>query len=275
MIELTELRSTQLYELDLLKIFRAICECEKLRYFLVGGTAIGAIRHQGFIPWDDDVDVAMPREDYDKFLLVADKYLENNIKVLSFQNDEKYEDMSMKLVNTSISYVMKTDVSQIKQNVWIDIFPIDGTSSNKVIQLFHYWGIYFLRMQLAYYYMEKIQYNEERSGWKKLLIKIAQVIPVNKMINPRNVCSKIDKHLKRYPYETSAIVGNYLGAYKTQEFVNRDIFSNGIMKPFEDELFFVPKEYDTYLKHIYGNYMELPPEGKQKPKHSVIEIIYE
>lgn len=273
LVDIKNLRETQLYELELLKKFKEICDAEGFKYYLVGGTAIGAVRHNGFIPWDDDIDVALLRDDYDRFISVSQKYLRPGQEVLHYSINSDYQDSSMKLIDKRICFRMKTDTSIIEQNIWIDIFPLDGTKKVPFAQKFHYYHIYFLRMLLAYYYLEKIQFNSERSRWKKTLITIAQRVPVNRLIKPEKVRIKIDRLLRNTRVDKQGNIGNYLGAYGLREFVPYDFFGNGSFRVFEDEYFTLPAKVEEYLTNIYGDYMVLPPVDKQVPRHSVLEII--
>ena len=275
MIDVKDFRETQLLEYELLKKIKEICNKEGLSYYLLGGSIIGAVRHQGFIPWDDDIDVGMMRSDYEKFKSLANKYLDSNQVVLHYELDDSYKDYSMKLVNKKAYFIMKTENSEIKQYVWIDIFPIDGTPDSAFIKWVHYHRIYLYRMMMAYYYLDSIQVNSNRANWKKVLISIARKLPINKLVNPNRVLKKLDKSLKAFPPEKSNIVGNYIGAYKEKEFVPLSYFGEGMAMKFEGEEFVVPKESDKYLTQIYGDYMQLPPIEKQVPKHNVIDVVYE
>lgn len=120
-------------ERDLLKIFIDFCDKNKLTYFLVGGTLLGAIRHKGFIPWDDDIDVAMPREDYDKFIVLASKHFTKD-KDVFFQNyrtDKYYPYVFSKLRDSNTTFIEKIYKHvDMNHGVYIDIFPIDGISKN-------------------------------------------------------------------------------------------------------------------------------------------------
>lgn len=107
MIDYGKLREAQLLELDLLKKFREICDTEGMHYYLLSGTAIGAIRYGGFIPWDDDIDVGLLRKDYDRFINVAAKYLLAEQKILHYSLDKNYSDYTMKLVNSNVYYLTK------------------------------------------------------------------------------------------------------------------------------------------------------------------------
>lgn len=268
-----KLREAQLAEIELLKKFKYICEKENIQYFLLGGTAIGAVRHGGFIPWDDDIDVALFRSDYDNFISISDKYLEANQKLLHYSVDESYPHYGMKLVDTEINFVLKKESGLSNQHIWIDIFPIDGSPNISVFRKLHYYKIYLVRMQLAFCYISNLKYDEQRLFWKKVLIAVSKKVPIGKLLNPTKIKEKLDKDLRKYPVERSRIVCNYIGAYHQKEFVPKSFFSNGSVVRFENEEYFAPKEVDKYLKHIYGDYMSLPPTEKQIPKHLVVDII--
>ena len=124
MVDYGNLREAQLLELELLKKFRDICDAEEMHYYLLGGTAIGAVRHGGFIPWDDDIDVGLLREDYDRFISAAAKYLSSEQKILHYSLDRKYPDYTMKLVNSKVYYLTQREKRTVKQNILNPVDPI-------------------------------------------------------------------------------------------------------------------------------------------------------
>ena len=114
-------------ELEMFKYYLAICEKHDLKYFLIGGTLLGAVRHKGFIPWDDDIDIGMPRPDYEKFLLVAQKELPEHIFLQTHNTDIEYPNCFAKLRNSDTTFI-ETSCKKLKINhgIYIDIFPLDG-----------------------------------------------------------------------------------------------------------------------------------------------------
>ena len=130
MEEITPLRKLQLAELEVLKEVVRICDKYKITYYISGGTYLGAVRHKGFIPWDDDVDIAMPREDYEIFLQLAEQELNSKYKLVTYKKDDNYlyypskiETDEMKVINHSVN-------NEKNFNAWIDIFPLDGMPNN-------------------------------------------------------------------------------------------------------------------------------------------------
>lgn len=275
MVDYGKLRRSQILESELLKTFRDICNKEHLQYFLLGGSALGAIRHNGFIPWDDDIDVGLMRDDYDKFISVATRHLQPGEKILHYTLDPNYHDYSMKLVDTKVFYLTQRDNSVVRQNIWIDIFPIDGTPSSKIRMKLHYLNAYYTRMLLALNHINTIHQKEKRSLFKRAIISIARIIPVGLLVNPNKVKKKIDRILRKYPVSQSAIVGNYIGAYHEKEFFPISYFGEGREVVFEGEKYLVPQETDLYLTQLYGDYMRLPEKEKQVPTHNVLDVIEE
>lgn len=275
MVDYGKLRDAQLLELELLKKFREICDAEGFRYYLLGGTAIGAIRHAGFIPWDDDIDVGLLREDYEQFLKVAPKYLCKEQRILHYTVDENYADYTMKLVNIKVSYLTQREETIVKQNIWIDIFPIDGTPNSRVARWLHFRKLDLIRLKLAFHYIKDVRIDKSRAIWKKALVWFAKKTSIGKLIDPIREKKNLDKEFRRYIVSRSNFIGNYMGAYHEKEFFPAEYFTEGYKVIFEGEEFLAPTALDKYLTHQYGDYMKLPPENSRIPKHHIIDIIRE
>ena len=267
-----DLRKLQLEELKILKMFRDICEENNLRYFLLGGTLLGAIRHDGFIPWDDDVDVCMPREDYEKFLKIAQNKLEKPYYISSLENNYDYrycfgriatEEMKIKNYSANIPRV---------EDVWIDIIPLDGMPANCVKNFLHKLHMYFWRgMNQIGQYDEIVDQKRKRGKIETILVKVAGWKIWRNMADYHKCTRKIQKVLKKYKYDDCDTVINYMAAYGFDETFQRAWFGAGKEYGFEDDKFIGPVDYDSILKQIYGDYMTLPPEN-QRNKHNA-EII--
>ena len=273
MVEYGKLREAQLLELELLKKFREICDAEGMHYYLLGGTVIGAVRHGGFIPWDDDIDVGLLREDYDRFISVATKYLSPEQKILHYSLDKNYPDYTMKLVNSKVYYLTQRENTTVKQNIWIDIFPIDGTPDSKYQTWIHFRRLDLIRLSLAFHYIKDVRIDKDRATWKKAWV--AKTIPIGRLIDPNKQKRRLDKEFRKYMVSKSNYIGNYMGAYHEREFFPISYFAEGRKILFEGEEFYAPKEFEKYLTHQYGDYMKLPPESSRVPKHYVLDIVRE
>lgn len=259
MISQEELRMLQLSQLDILKEIVKICDKNNLQYFIIGGTLLGAVRHRGFIPWDDDIDIAMPRYDYERFIELAKKELNNPYKILHYSTDSEYREYSLKVViNNIFCYEDKLNIEQSKTNLWIDVLPIDGVPNSKIKFFLFKYLIFIGKALLSIKNIDTIKNKSNRSSFERVIIKIAQVIPVKKLINRNFAMNFLDASIKLCDYKTCRNVGTYMGAYRFKEVVSKSFFQETQLYSFENEFFKGPKNYDDYLNHMYGDYMQLP-----------------
>lgn len=260
-----ELQKLHDAELDILKCFVDICEKNGLQYYIIGGTLLGAVRHGGFIPWDDDIDIAMPRKDYDKLLQLLADNLQEPFSYLHYSIDKKYREYSLKIINKNIvCYEDKVDIEKSKTNLWIDILPLDGVPDNKWIYKMFKLAIYFWKALLSFKNIETIKNKPNRPVIEKILVKFAQIIPIKKLINRSFVMNGLDKTIKLFQYENCKYVGTYMGAYRFKEVVPKRFFGKSSKCDFEGLSLVAPERIDDYLKHMYGDYMKLPPEDKRQ-----------
>ncbi len=238
--------------LPIAKDFHKFCKKEKLRYYIIGGTFLGAIRHKGFIPWDDDIDIAMPRKDYEKFLK---NYPQKKYFILNYKTNPEYKYYISKLCSKDFLIKEKTGN---EVNLFIDIFPIDGMPNNKILRKIHCLRILYHRMKLSFYYNDTIDKAKKRKAYEKVLIFFATTIPFKKLINPSKEKKKIDKLLMKYKFEKSNHSGTIMGAYREREIVETRLFGEPTLYSFEDTKFYGPEKYDEYLTHMYGDYMTIP-----------------
>ncbi len=265
----------QTEELKVMKIIKEICEKENIRYFMIGGTLLGAIRHSGFIPWDDDVDLAMPRKDYERFLEVSNKYLPSNIFVQNFRTDDKYRYYITRVLNKNILVEEKRFIGVDTPQAYasVDIFPIDGSPNIKFFRNIHYFRVMIRRFLMSLCYRDTIDKERKRSKMENLLLNILIKIPFDRIISPNKIKESLDKLLKKYGMENSLYSGTIMGAYRIREMVPTVMFGNPKLYKFEDDTFYGPELVDDYLKHMYGNYMKLPPKEQQKTHYTNITIV--
>ena len=246
-------------ELNLLKEFLLICKKENLHYYLLGGTLLGAVRHKGFIPWDDDVDIGMPRKDYEKFISCAQKYLPEYCFLQTFRTDPQYPFPFAKIRdNRTIYKEFLLSKLQINHGVWIDIFPLDFCSTN-------YKWLTFLQRILF-----------KRTSCKFVFKKnfIQRMLQVLSCIICPSWKKSIEWHDKLLQAQESdaTMMANFCGRYGRKEMVPSSWFKEPVYLEFEGLKVAAPTEYHKYLTHIYGNYMQLPPEEKRVSLHPVAEI---
>lgn len=259
----SDIRKTQQFALEIFKEFKRVCDKNQLRYFAIGGTCIGAVRHKGFIPWDDDIDIAMPAEDYHKFMSVYAKELQEPYSVFLPSDAKHYTMFFGKVQNRNTTFVEETikDYPDRYIGVNIDIFPVYGLpkAEKKIEQIV--WKNELLRKINS---KIRLPFGEcESIGGKILWILL---LPLH--IFPFYFITDLqDKMLSQYSFEKSAKIYfpwrlipdsdtnsdyTYKNIFYTEDFIET------IEKPFEDTVILIPKGYNRYLTMDFGDYMKLP-----------------
>ena len=267
----SELRVLQLAELDLMKLFVQICEKHKLRYAMIGGTMLGAVRHKGFIPWDDDIDVGMPREDYEKFLTIVRSELPEGYDFLNYKQNPKYLRYFSRIVDKRVKVVNASYAERRIENAWIDIFPLDGMPKTKLGRFIHFWHMTAWKF---FYHAScfKQLVNLRRAGrplYQRMLIKFMQVTRIGSKLDTRKLMARLEKMLTKYSVEDCEYGISLFGAYMMKEIMPKRIFGEGALYDFEGCRFIGPAEYDEFLTLLYGDYMTPP---KDKNKHIIEKI---
>ncbi len=244
-------------ELEMLRYFLQICEEHNLRYFLLGGSCLGAVRHQGFIPWDDDIDIGMPREDYEAFLLVAQDELPEFLFLQTAQTDPEYPNNFLKIRNSMTTFI-ETSVKNFKMNhgVYIDVFPLDGYGMNRCEKFINF----LLERRLVVEFLN--QENRNNFIFTVAIKFIRFLFPKWKKAR-----DKRDKLMRKYQFKDCEVIANYCGAWGNKEIMPKEYFGNGTPGLFEEISVVLPEKTDLYLTKLYGQYMELPPEEKRVSHH--------
>ena len=255
-------------ELELFKQFVRICEKNSLRYFVVGGTALGAVRHKGFIPWDDDIDVALPRGDYEKFLSIAQSWLPENMFLQTYITDKNYPNPFAKLRRSDTAFIEKS-ASRIKMNhgVYIDIFPLDGYSRSGIKGKLFGLKEKILKISVGSVFVSgNISKNKFRAIVKKAIVRLLH--------DYRASVRRLDTMYKKIPYEDAEIIANFCGAWAEKEVMPKAYFGDGIEGEFEGIKVVLPEKTHEYLTALYGDYMTLPPEEERVGHHyyTVIDL---
>lgn len=260
-------------DLNILKEVIAVCEEYHLLYYALGGTMLGAIRHKGFIPWDDDIDIGMPRENYEAFLKIAPTVLNKRLKLVNFRTDPQYHYYITRVLDTSTKVVETRYKHEGKYtHASIDIFPLDGSPNNPIIRKFYYFRVMVHRAMMALHYKDGIDPDRKRGIWETILLKVMKTLPTDKMFSAFRQKEKIDRLLREYNMWDSDISGNIMGAYRTVEMVPTEWYGKDSFYTFEDIQIRGLKDYDKYLTHLYGDYMKLPPEGSRKIHFNIVEV---
>ena len=245
--------------LEILDTVVNICERHQLTYFLAYGSCLGAVRHQGFIPWDDDIDIGMPRQDYDRFVEICKTELPTGYYYQGLENEEHYWLSYSKVRKAGTLFVEKYTENAVpldKQGIFIDVFPFEGVHSLSKKVLNTHTVIRKLKVAL---YLKLASNETSDCGLGKRMI--ASIIPwkIANMWMRRLMNSMNDDDPKLFLSSAQMnplTVGFLLADDKGRIPVVR--------VPFEDRIYCIPSEYDAYLTNLYKNYMQLPPEAKRR-----------
>ncbi len=252
-----DLQKLKSIELEMLKCFAEICAKHNLRYFMLAGSCLGAVRHKGFIPWDDDIDVGMPRKDYEKFLEVAQADLPEHLFLQTGKTDKMYPLNFAKIRNSTTTFVEASyKKCNMNHGVYIDVFPMDGYKKTKRYKI----------ITKIYGYLVSCTYDNSNKR-KSIKRRIGELLLFTFFPDYTKVRDKKDAIMKKYDYDKFDKVIAWSGAWADREIMPKEYFGNGSKGVFEGVEVTLPEKYELYLTRLYDDYMQLPPEEQRKPHH--------
>ena len=245
-------------ELDILKWIDRFCKENKVQYFLDSGTLLGAVRHKGFIPWDDDIDIIMLREDYERFLKLMKN--EKEYKLINYKNSDNYLYVFSKVYddNTIICEQEETIVKP-DYGIYVDIFPIDKLPDNKLLCRLFQFLILMRKRQIWAVTMPPVR--------SKFIFKLIYLFSLRKK-NFRYYLGKLDKFIQKYNKKDTKVIWGATASFDSYRRIPIHTVCGKVKMEFEGFLFDAMAGYDEYLTCIYGDYMKLPPKEKQISNHS-------
>lgn len=254
------LEENRKYQIDILDAIDAYCMEKGLRYFLIAGTLLGAVRHQGYIPWDDDIDIVMLRGDYETF--VREFNVDGYYVVAPEINTEGYYLPYAKICMNNTLVVEATKTMTAKLGINVDLFPIDKVPDDNEKRKKQLDRIKKYRSILD---VIDTPVSPNRSWYRNVLLSILQIVLFT--FSPQNAVSKIVMLSKMYNNEKSSLCGEIAWGCGEKEIVSREVFSDIEKLNFEGKLYNCPKGWDEWLSKRYGAYMKLPPLEQQKSHH--------
>lgn len=259
----------KLAQLDLLTELRRICQKHDIPYYLIGGTLIGAIRHQGFIPWDDDIDVGMLRRDYDRFQQVCRQELDPAYTLHDWDSDpaSPHPFLKMKIRGSHYREGLAAQ-SQMDDGIFIDIFPYDNAPDRELPLRLQAMQIYLVRKIL----LLRCGFTlDSGSKLKKLLYgTLCTLSKVRSVSAWKKACKKL---MLRHNRKPTRRVSNMCGSYSyKREMMDRTLVQDQVEHVFEKDMFSIPAGYHEFLRGVYGDYMKLPPEDQRVGRHQVIQM---
>ncbi len=247
------IRPLQLRILQILKETDQALRHAGLRYYIIAGTLLGAVRHGGFIPWDDDIDIGMPRPDYDRLLQQNSKILPPYLELISAETNPGYPFPFAKIQDARTTLIERAHMPWLG-GVYIDVFPLDGVPDNTVQRHIHFSRHEYRKRLLYYLYRDPYRHGHGPSAWPYLAAR--------HLYNAARVQANIRRSCTRYPFDTSRQAVDHDDGLRGV--LPREIFGTPTPITFEGETLLGPEQPDIYLSRKYGDYMTPPPAPKQR-----------
>ena len=257
-----EIRPLQMRMLRILEAIDATCKAHDLHYGIFAGSLIGAVRHKGFIPWDDDMDILMPRPDYERFIKHSKEWLPAPFEFVCAENDPKYPLPFGKVQDASTTLIERRHLSYLG-GIYVDVFPLDAAPTNRVRRWFQFKHYGFLRQALYWIHRDPYRHGHGPSSWLFLFTR--------KVTTMTSLQQKIRRLLTAYDYDKAQYVADYTDGLKGV--MPKSV--EGVYAPytFEGKVFMGVKNYDYYLKQMYGDYMQLPDmEHRKQHNFDLMEL---
>lgn len=272
MEKITNLKTIQDIELSALQFIDTVCRKHGIRYFLAGGTLLGAVRHQGFIPWDNDVDLAMPRKDYEEFIRVVEQeYTDTPYRIARITDDNDYFYGYAKLYDSrTIMYEHSYSNAMDWLGTFIDLFPLDGFGDDpKFAKTLFYQARHTIRRICISRTMVGAKTLKEKCG------RIHHYLRYTLLQGRGRSMAQLSHRLQQYDFDSSAYIASTCGIRGEKEILPQQLFSNTCKKAFEGLMLPAPIGWHEYLTAMYGNYMQLPPEAERIAPHDVTVYVKE
>lgn len=265
----SKLTQTQSLTLGLLKHLVGICDREGILYYVGGGACIGVVRHGGFIPWDDDVDLALPREDYERLVVYIKTHPEDGYAICDRHTDSNWNFCMCQYVDMQSEIEIDLAAEKRKAHIWIDLFPMDGVPDNSIVRWLHVKRVLMIRYLIQIANIKtQVDVHRQRPLAEKIVLGACDALRIGKHIDSKKEMDKLDEVCKRYSFYRQRYGGDLLGRYREREVVPTAYFGEPKKALFEGFPVNIPERTDEYLTALYGDYMTLPP-VEQRIAHNV------
>ena len=269
----TDLSLVQRVIWDIFMAVKPFLDGENIDYYIIGGTLLGAVRHKGFIPWDDDFDIAIPREHYDRLLAYIGEKLPDHLRLVTYKKDDgnlTHHYYFSRIVDKRYSVKRTGSMVERTENIWIDLFPLDGMPENAAARKLHFLKILSTRAMYHISTLDKVNLKRPgRSINERVIIYLARLTGIWRYLNTDKWLDALDRVLREYPYYDAGWVINGLSIYKEKDMFPKRVFGPGAMYEFEGMKLKGPEDYHFYLSSLFGDYMT-PPSGAERNVHCVL-----
>ena len=254
--------------------FVRLCDENSIPYFILVGHLLEAVHHGGFFPWNDDVDIGIPRPDYDRFLQLASRELSAPFHLDAYRYNPEYQKYSAKITCENVKLLDMSAAVPQEQFSLVDVFPIDGMPDASWVRRIHFFRIMLCRLRMGYaQFSTGIDLQKKgRPFSERIIILVGRFFPVEKMLRADKEFAKADKLLKKYNFYETGYATNAMSVYKQKEVFPRAFLGDGKPYPFEGRLLNGPNQADAYLRQLYGDYMVLPdPDNRNRHNTTVVD----
>lgn len=267
MLKKITVNEMKLIQLDMLRYIHSFCIKNDIKYTLIFGTLLGAVRHKGYIPWDDDIDIAMPRSDYEMFVK---SFSHDFYKVYDYRMDLEYANPYAKIADTRT--ILEENINMKSIGINIDLFPLDNLFNSKEESLIFVNSLNCFKKRFR---MKLLKPSNKNVWWKRMAINISKLFVLNTTL--KEITEKEYKRIETLNNDNSTYVGfpvdPEIGA-AARSICERSVFDNYTLIEFEKEHFMVISGYDQWLSQIYGDYMTPPPMAERTSPHSLSNIYW-
>lgn len=260
-MRLIDSKEVKQIQLDILENIHSFCIAGGIKYSLACGTMLGAVRHKGYIPWDDDIDIYLLREDYNKLIKSFPETYNEYYKLASLERDNEW-DRPLAKAYDSRTILKENTTSKKNIGVNIDIFPIDATPNE-----YEEWQKYNKKRLLLQriFALKFVNFKKDRVWYKNLTLLFVRILL--SFVSKRHLAIYLNKYSQKYNETNSCYVFENIQGIKLKRRFKKEIFDHIIDIPFENRIFKGFKNYDEYLSNAYGDYMKLPPVDKRVTHH--------
>lgn len=262
--KITKSEDLQRIENEILLFIKKICEENHISYFLAAGTVLGAVRHKGFIPWDDDVDLYMFREDYNRFREAMKGEADTPYKLLYIDTEPNYTLPLPKVIDTRTVLTQFRQREKMQLGVYVDVFILDNVPDEEKERERYLRKVLFLSKLWS-----AAQNKDNDVGVKGIKIFLKRIAKrLLWLVGPRYFAEKLDVLAQKYNNTQTKLCGNMTYSTNLMEaFVPKTMYGKGVMLEFEGAMYQGPEKTEEYLRHFYGDYMQLPPIEQRVSKH--------
>ncbi len=267
-VDYEKYRKIQLIELEMLKELARICKKYNLKFYLCGGTLLGGVRHEGFIPWDDDLDVYLPREDYDRFAKIVDSELDSRMFYQDWFKEKGYPYNFAKIRMNGTKFVQNELIQcNMHHGIFIDIFPLDNVPDDKTEREKHLKKVTKLKTLLSISYM-----SLKKGGSLRSIPECIAIILVKAFFSQQGIHKKLENEILKYNEIDCANFAQKTGMNAIKEVYPKAWFKNTEYVDFEKTKMPSPSCINEYLTYFYGDYMTPPPSNEWGQTHPIKEL---